>query len=491
MNLYDIIVCVVYFVLIILIGIIAKGKNHTTRDFYLAGRSMSWFPVGLSVMITVFSAINFVAVPQEVAVYGLYVMVSLPVFILVAIPVTRYFIPRFYQQGSVSAYEFLEQRFDVKVRCLASGMFIFWRMLWMGVILFATAKILTLITGFSLPLLIIVCGVVAMAYTAWGGIRAVIWTDVAQFIILLTGLIMIIVILVVRSKNGLDGMLATTRSHGLLKPFSPFDPGFFSPDPTIRISFFSCLIGVFVAFLTRYGADQIVIQRYSTAKSLQAAKTSFWWNIICAMFSISLLGIFGLLLYNYAAEHNLLTPHKTLAAPLKIIKIIFSTLPYGGCGLMVAGLLAATMSSIDSGINACSAAWFSDFHQRFFEKTQEEGREWRYSIYLTLTVGSASILLALLCMAFLAQSNTVFVMINKIIHGLGSPLLAIMLLAILSKRISAKAVFQGTIYGLICSILTICLIKGLALHYYAVVNLVITLGLCYMLHFLDIYRKKS
>jgi SSS family transporter len=478
MNSYDITVCIAYFILIIGIGIVAKGKNHTTKDFYLAGRSMNWFPVGLSVMITVFSAINFVAVPKEVAVYGLYVITALPVFILVAIPITRYFIPRFYRLGSVSAYEFLEECFDVKVRCLASGMFIFWRMLWMAVILFATAKILALVTGISLPVLIIICGAVAMAYTAIGGIRAVIWTDVAQFMVLFGGLVTIIVVTIAGSRAGFSGILETTHGQGLLKPFSPFDAKFFSPDPTIRISFFSCLIGVFVAFLTRYGADQIVIQRYSAAKSLRAAQTSFWWNVICAIVSIALLGVFGLVLFNYASEHNLLTAHNTLKAPLKVIKAIIISLPYGGCGLLVAGLLAATMSSIDSGINACSAAWFSDFHQRFFEKEPETCKDCRYSIYLTLTIGCLSILLALLCMRFLGHSQTIFVMINKVIHGLGSPLLAVMLLAMFTKRVSPAAVFRGTLLGFICSILTVTLIHGLALHYYAVLNLLITLSLC-------------
>ena len=132
-------------------------------------------------MITAFSAINFNAFPSEVIGYGFYVVTSIPVFFLVAIPVTKIFIPFFYKRGSISAYEFLEERYDKQVRKLASGLFILWRILWMSVILYATAQILSLISGIELHLLIIICGVCATIYTAFGGIRAVIWTDVAQF----------------------------------------------------------------------------------------------------------------------------------------------------------------------------------------------------------------------------------------------------------------------------------------------------------------------
>ncbi|MBN2711022.1 MAG: sodium:solute symporter, partial [Planctomycetes bacterium] len=176
-----------YLVGILLIGLHFRRKERSDREYFLAGRSMGWLPVGLSVMVTAFSAINFVAFPNEIFVNGLAVTVALPVFVLVAWPVTRYFIPIFYRLEITSAYEYLERRFDRRVRSLASGLFIFWRLSWMAAALFASGKIMFAVSGYPLPLIIILAGVVATIYTSFGGIKAVMWTDVCQFCILFGG----------------------------------------------------------------------------------------------------------------------------------------------------------------------------------------------------------------------------------------------------------------------------------------------------------------
>ena len=120
----------------------------------------------------------------------------------------------------------------------------------------------------------------------------------------------------------------------------------------------------FITFLIRYGADQVIIQRYFTTKSLKDATRSFYLNIICASLSISLLALFGVVVYAYAVSSGTVAPGARLAVPLKHMAVLIKSFSYGGCGLLAAGLVAATMSSIDSGINACSAAFFCDFYNQ-------------------------------------------------------------------------------------------------------------------------------
>ena len=487
MRSIDYIIFSLYLVMVIGIGILCRSKKHSVKEFFLAGRSLGWFPVGISIMVTAFSAINFNSFPTEVIGYGFYVVTSIPIFFLVALPIVKIFIPFFYKLNSASAYEFLEKRFNVNVRCLASGLFIFWRTLWMSVILYSTAQILSLITNINLPWLIIICGLTATGYTAFGGIRAVIWTDVAQFAVLFGGILFAVIFTVMHIDNGIHGTVDTALQGGLFKPFIPFDPKYFSFDPTIRISFWSCLIGVFVAFLIRYGADQMVIQRYLTTKSLKAAQAGFCLNIICAVISISLLAAFGVVIYAYSVDNNIINAGEKLINPLKHMAILIKSFKYGGCGLLAAGLIAATMSSIDSGINACSAAYFCDFHQRFLSKNKNEDQKWRFSVLLSLILGILSILMALSCIVLLGNQKSVFVIVNKVVNGLGSPLLAIILLAIYSKKIKPMSVFRGGIAGIILSIIVIIFVSNLALHYYAVVNLLITLLACYIF---NIFEKK-
>jgi SSS family transporter len=479
-NNYDITALCLYLILIVVVGVACGGRKHSPKEFYTANRSMGWFPVGVSVMITVFSAINFVAFPTEIAKNGLYVLAALPAFIFVAFPITRIFIPFFYKMNSVSAYEFLEERFDLKVRLLASGLFVLWRLLWMAIVLYATAKILSLIFGVSLPILIILSGGVAMVYTVLGGIRAVIWTDVAQFFVLFGG----VVVCLLFANNQIGGdythFLSLVEKGRVLKPFFPFDSSFLSFDPTIRITLWSCFFGVFVAFMTRYGADQIVIQRYFAAKSLSEAQKGFWLNTTCAIVVLVLLAFLGVALYAYGIGVGLISDGEAVCKPLIILSHMIKHIPYGGCGLLAAALIAATMSSIDSGINACSAAFFNDFYLRFSRKKSEvDVAGWRITIILSLIIGTLSIALAIGFIGILGQRQTVFVMINKIIHGIGSPLLAIILLAMFSKRISCTGVFWGGLLGIVASICTTLFCNYLALHYYALLNLLITLAFCY------------
>ena len=134
MNTADYAVLIIYLAGILALGLRFRMRGGTDGDFFLAGRRMGWFPIGLSVMVTVFSAINYVVLPNEVFGYGLYVIVAFPVFLLAAWPITKIWMPFFHSMELTSAYEYLERRFDGRVRSLASGIFILWRLFWMAMI---------------------------------------------------------------------------------------------------------------------------------------------------------------------------------------------------------------------------------------------------------------------------------------------------------------------------------------------------------------------
>jgi len=446
-----------------LIGILvfshALNRRRHSPDVFLAGRKMGWFPIGLSVMITLFSAVNFVAFPTEVLEHGLYVLASLPVFILVAFPITRVFIPFFHGMRLTSVYEYLEHRFDRRTRLLAAGLFLLWRLFWMGAALYATARILGILTAIPYPVLILLAGGVAALYTAFGGIRTVMWTDVIQFAVLLGGILAALWMAVSGRPEGWAGVWSAAAERGTLRPFHPFDPAFLSWAPSVRITLWSGLIGTFVAFLTRYGADQMVVQRYFTARSLRAAVRGFWWNILAAVTALSLLTLLGIAI---AVSHG-----NTHAPAMAQFGAFARSLPHGLTGVLAAGLLAATMSSVDSGLNACLAVWMTDIEPLTCESQS------RYR----LLMGVFTVLTILL--AFLVgQAGDLFSVVNRVINGVGSPLLALMLLAMFCPSCNARGAWTGGGIGIVLSLALSFGWSGLALHYYAVVNLCVTMAAC-------------
>lgn len=294
-----------------------------------------------------------------------------------------------------------------------------------------------------------------------------------QFIILVSSIVILIYAASTITPGGFNGILSNAADAQLFKPIYPFDPSFFSFDPHIRISFWSGIIGVTVAFCARYGADQVVVQRYFTAKSLKDAQRGYWLNATAAFFSLGLLALLGLAIHAYATHT---TPHLiSKLPPLKHLGNLIAALPAGTCGLIVAGLMAATMSSVDSGLNACTAAWETDFHRTLISN---EAIDQRKRVIVSAILGIITTAVALAFIQLLGTHKSIFVMINKLINGLGSPLLALIICGMIPRFFNTKGVLIGGILGIVASIYISMFLKGYSLHYYALFNLVITIVPC-------------
>jgi SSS family transporter len=483
MRMIDVIILTVYAVVIVTIGMAVSRRGQADGDFFLAGRSMHWLPIGLSITLTAFSAINYTAFSGEVFGHGLYVALSLPVFIFVAFPVIRIIMPFYHQLGVTSAYEYLEKRFDPRVRTLASGLFILWRTFWMATALYVPAKFLAQLTGWNIYSVILLTGAVVTAYSAAGGIRAVMWTDVFQFLVLVGGLIVILYLAASRMPEGFAEIFRISAAGGLMKPFYPFDPAMFSLDPRVRITLWSAWIGTFVAFMSRYGVDQVVVQRYFTARSLRTAQIAFHLNYAAAILALLTLALLGFAMYAHAIASGAsgIDPDQ----PMLWFTSLIRSLPEGATGLVVVGLTAATMSSMDSGINSCCAAFVTDFYRRFYpdRRFQTPVLNRRMSVLFGV--------IATLAAMSVGQLGTIFEIANKIINGFGSPLLAIFLLGMFSTAASSRGMLIGGILGAAWSAGVSFGVKGMALHYYAVVNFAGTWLLCYGISRIDIHFFSS
>ncbi|MBN2788889.1 MAG: sodium/solute symporter [Candidatus Delongbacteria bacterium] len=452
MNNIEILIALLYLLIVISIGVVSSRKSKNKDQLYLAGKTFSWFPLGISVMISAFSAVNFVAFPSEIIKFGPAVLISLPVFIIVIFPIFKWFIPFFRQRKGFSAYNFLEEKFDAKTKHLATVLFLIWRLMWISVTLYASAKMLTVFTGIPLYTIIIITGITALFYSSIGGFRAVVTTDLLQFFILFGTICLTLGVAINNGFLSMDSLGEWFSTH-------PFPDDFYSFSPKVRITFWSGLTGTFIAFMARYGADQITVQRYMAAKSEKEARKAILLNAGAALIILTLLLLWGITVT--------LVPGQSSIPPLKQMAFFIQSMPAGVTGLFIAALLAASMSSIDSGLNAMSAVLADDI--KLFD-TVTKGKTG------TFILGILSLSGALILIPVMAAEGSIFVVANKIIHGFGAPILSLIVLGMFSKKITSAGVFWGTILGAICSIVSVIFIKDLAVHAYVIINLVVSLS---------------
>ena len=455
---------VAYLVLVLLLGLASRLRSgpDRTKEFFLASRGLGAIPIGLSVMATAFSGMNYAAMPAEAFGHGLYVAACLPVFVLVAWPVTRWIIPFYHRLQPVSVYAWLEQRYDRRVRVLASVLFVVWRLLWMGAAPVATARVLAVLTGWPEWVVMLVAAGAATAYTCMGGLRAVVWTDMAQFVVLLASIIAILMVAAWRVPGGMAEVFELARGGGRLSPWVPWDPEFVGMSLTYRMSLWSVLAGVSVTFLARFTVDQSVVQRYFAAKSVRDAQRGVWISVAGSVVAIGLLLVVGLALYALAVTDGSVDAKMRAFARLpKLLK----TLPYGLAGLAAAGLAAATMSSVDSGIHACATSVHCDLLS-----DRDGGVKFAVAPWvLTVILGVAALGAAFA----VGTMGDLFSALNRVVNGLGSPLLAMFAAGLLFRRVvNARGVFYGGIAGVVLSVCTVLFVSPLALHHYATINFV-------------------
>jgi SSS family solute:Na+ symporter len=291
-------VLVVYMVAIVAFGVWAGRGNQRIDEFFLAGRRMRWWAVGLSVMATQISAITFVGTTGQAYTDGMRFLVfyfGLP-FAMVVLCVTV--VPFFYRARVFTAYEYLEKRFDLRTRTLTSLLFLFGRGLSVGVTLYAPSLVMSVILGWGETTTILVMGGSTIVYVIYGGNRSVIWTDVVQMGIIWFGIFLCLGVAIVQLPEhfGLRDALALAQTTGRLRVMDP------SPSLTAPYTLWSGLVGGFFIMLSYFGCDQSQVQRYLSGSSLTQSRLSLLFNAFLKVpmqFLILLTGVLVFVFYHF------------------------------------------------------------------------------------------------------------------------------------------------------------------------------------------------
>lgn len=291
----------VYLVAIVGVGVWAGRGNRKIDDFFLAGREMRWWAVGLSVMATQISAITFVGTTGQAYTDGMRFLVvyfGLPIAMVI---LCATLVPFFYRARVFTAYEYLERRFDARTRTLTSLLFLFGRGLAVGVTLYAPSLVMSVILGWSEGATILLMGGSTIAYVMYGGNRSVIWTDVVQMGIIWFGIFLCLGVALWQLPQafGLPDALALASSSGRLNVVD------LDPDPRKAYTLWSGLIGGTFLALAYFGTDQSQVQRYLAGSSLTQSRLSLLFNAflkIPMQFLILLTGVLVFVFYHFQPQ---------------------------------------------------------------------------------------------------------------------------------------------------------------------------------------------
>lgn len=473
------IVLAVYLVIVLAIGIRARRHQDTTEDFFLANRGMGWIPIGMSLCVTHFSAISYLATANQSYYFGMVLVGSVLPILLYAPLICLVVIPFFYNLKLFTIYEYLEQRYSLSMRVTGTIVFFLWRVMYLAIVLyapcFALHIVLELATERSIPVesLIILVGVFSTLYTFLGGIRAVIWSDVAQFIVMFGSVAAMIIVVWIKADSGPSEVWEIVTSGGRNVWFhTEFD-----------LSDNWCIWGVIpfsvLATLAFYSADQINAQRFLTAKSLRAAQKAFLVKCVATATLTPLLAYVGLNLYAFYQVHPERVPVQFNPAPTatadpwprdyknpqneakledKILPtFVARELPTGVAGLVISALLAACMSTMDSGLNSAATSLMVDFHQRlgFGKKwlaqlrgktVDELNEEDELTLARPLVIGIGVFATGFGCIV--GHLGTIFEIARTVVDTPGIPLACVFLLGMTTHRTNTVGALTGMAVGI-------------------------------------------
>lgn len=427
-----------------LVGHNLKGKQKTTRDFFLGGRNLPWYAVTASTIATTISAVTFIGVPALVyAADGSFVYLQLAIGGVIArILVARFLVPLYYEKEFYSPYDYMTDRLGSVIGRITAGMFFLGGILGQGVRVYATALVLELITGWSLTESIVLIAVFAVLWTWLGGIAAVIWTDFVQFFILVGGGIAALIFVSNALPDGWSSLVAVGQQAD---KFTTFD---FSTDPRLAFTFWAALIAMPFQNVAVYGTDHLFVQRLLCCRNQKEAQKAVLWSTIGELVPVLMLTV-GAGLYAFYQFNPLpgdLAPLVAERGDRIFPAFIISEIPTGLKGLLIAGILSAAISSLDSILAALSQISLTMFYKPLINPGADETHLLKVSRLLVIFWGAV---LASMAWQFSASKLDIVTLAFSMTTYTWGPMLGLFLLSMVVPRYRVARIGSSVIFSVI------------------------------------------
>ncbi|QGY44270.1 sodium/solute symporter [Maribellus comscasis] len=443
----------IYLALIAFLGYYFSSKNKSSKDFFLGGQKIPFWAAGLSMMAAQVSSIGFMSIPaKSFATNWSYFAGVLTWF--VAVPVVIYaFVPFYRRLNVTSAYEYLEKRFNPFIRKFIAALYLLFQLIGrLGAIIFLPAIALSAVTGMDTIICILIIGLLATTYTVLGGMHAVIWIDVIQAIVLFGGIFLIIFYIFFNVDGGF-----TTFTNVAWNDHK-FSFGSFDLNLTTAV-FWVIIIGNIFNRLGTMSTDQSVVQRYLTTRDEKETAKALWTDVAVSIpWAMAVFGLGTALYVFYKVNPNLIDP--ALANDEIVPFFIGQNLPSGISGIIIAGIFAASMSSVDSSIHSSTTVLMRDFlHRRVSSKS--ELRKVSLARWITAGLGVMGTLIAIVMTFF--DITSVWDIVLEFAGLFTGAMTGVFILGIFSERANGK----GAVIGTLTSAIILLWVKNFtSLHFF-------------------------
>ncbi len=411
-------------------------RSRTVEGFTLGQRSLPGWALGLSIMGTFLSSNTFLGYPGKAyeANWAMFVFsLTLPI---AAVLSSRFFIPLYRRRLQTTAYQHLEDRFGPLARGYSGVSLILLQLGRIATVLYLVSLPVGRLMGWNATATILVLGALTISYTILGGISAVVWTDVIQAVVLMAGAIFCMVLILARTPGGAETVMEAAREA------DKFSFGGWDLNLAIEGFWVVLLYGI-VENIKNFGVDQNYVQRFLSAPSDREARKSLWLGSliylpVSAVFFFIGTALFGF--YGGSARPADFPAQSDEVFPYFIVH----ELPPGATGLMIAAILAAAMSTLDSSINASATVWTVDFHQRYLRPGAGDHALLNVARRATLLVGLLGTGSALLMTRVTGNAIDIWWQISAVFGG---GMLGLFLLGLLVPRATRQSAFLGVIAG--------------------------------------------
>jgi SSS family transporter len=481
-------IIVVYLILLTGIGVHFSRRQRTLSDFVKGGK-LGFLAMGASLMAALNSGIDYIQAPAWGYRFGMVATVFVFTWIFIFPWITLVTVPFYRRLNVYSPYEYLERRFSLPVRMLASSIYVLWRCGWMGAAIYVPCLSINAATGGQLPLtpLIVVLGLVVTAYTMMGGLRAVFWTDVAQFCIMFTGLAATAWFIFNLIPGGASAFWNTNLEAGKFSMVGRIEGWEQADFPqklrmyffTREVTFIGIIVGVGFNRLAQYTGDQVAVQRYQSTRSTREARQAMVVNLVCdIVWGVALAGI-GLALFAFYSAQGGYPADQNVD---RILSSFMSTqFPVGLTGLVIAAVLAASLSSVDSALNATTSVVVVDFYGRLLKGRTTPGQstdpaEQRAQLRVSRMVNIALGALLVGFGANMYRFGELWQGVNRVLGAFGGPLFGIFVLGMFVRRAHAIGVLIGGLVGMTYNVYVSMIVQELSFQWTYPLGVIVTIS---------------
>ncbi|XP_062547223.1 sodium-coupled monocarboxylate transporter 1-like [Armigeres subalbatus] len=416
-------------------GFFSKIKQNNVEEYLLGGKSMPNFPVAASLIATSVSGITFLGLPAEIYSYGTQIWTFGLSAMVLGITLHYIYLPVFHDMQLTSCFSYLELRFGRIVRLTASFVYALSSIIFIPVVIYVPALAFSQVSGVNLHIITAILCIICIFYTTVGGLRAVVWTDTIQFLMMLAAIFAVIAVGLF-DIGGISEVWQRAERGGRLIWFE------LNPDPTLRVTFWTVTLGMTTNWIVIFGINQACIQRFLAVPTREAAKNSLKIYIIGLTIINSMACLIGLLVY---AKYETCDPITTNQIQ-KLDQIVpFYVMDAGGKipglpGLFIAGVFSAALSTMSSGLNTLAGTIYEDFIRPFRPNASEQSSSTAMKMIVVL-LGAIVIVLVFV----VEKLGSIIQMALSCTGVISGSILGMFTIGMVSTKANTKGVVSGVV----------------------------------------------